>query len=199
MLHRVAVTALLLVAFTRVAVADPDPGWQPRVTAAIAGGVHSTTEAPLLAQFDAPNATGGFVDGEVGARFGQLGLVGFGRWARYYDPFIYPDGPSTTPNYSAHVDDYYVGARAHYWPSRWFRMSFAIGEAIHRERDRDVGVLTQGEVSMDGTLRLHRLFWQTQFAVPVVHVQRWQVEVGVDIGSAPTDGFELALGLGIRM
>ena len=112
---------------------------------------------------------------------------------------IYPDDPPATPNYSARVDDFYVGARAHFWPCRWFRMSFAVGDVVHRERDRDLSPPTKGEVSSDGTLRANQLFWQTQFAVPVVHVERWQLEIAVDLGSAPTEGLEAALGLGIRL
>ncbi len=208
MLDWIAVTGLLLLALARVvaaepvsklATAEPDPGWQPRVTAAVAAGVQTATEESVLAQYDAPTGTGGFVDAELGARFGQLGVVAFGRWSRYYDPRIRVDYPAATPDYSARVDDLYVGARMHYWPSRWFRMSFAVGEVVQRERDRDVVAPMQCEVSSDGTLRAHQLFWQTQFAVPFVQVQRWQLEIGVDLASAPPYGFEAALGLGIRM
>jgi hypothetical protein len=172
------------------------PPW--RLTAAIGGGIHSTGECRGGSDCDlgVQPGTGGFGDVEVGARTPTLGVVAFVRYAHYFVSSLddFPCGP----NFSARVDDVYVGLRVHYWPVPWFRIGAGIGEIAHHEADRDLTPPEAGQSSNTATTWSRANYVGLQLAVVPLRLGRYHLELGADLGSAAGNGVTFAIGVGVR-
>jgi hypothetical protein len=139
------------------------------------------------------------MDAELGGRTRQIGVVGFVRYAHYSDPLIVPPFDSDGPRYRARVDDVYAGARVHYWPIRWLRLGGGLGLIEHREADRALAPPAAGAPSHMATSWSNGGYVGVQAALAALQLDRYQLELGVDLGTAADSGLSAAIGIDVRM